>query len=104
MGMGSVQDHLQDMINAENELGGLGTGEEAHEEEGLGGLLNNPSALMGLGALGSGLGYFFYKRRKKRQASPLDETRERRSRHRHRRRSSSRREGRRSSSSSRRRR
>ena len=102
MGMGGMQDHLQDMINADNELGGLDT-DSAGEAEGLlGGLLGQPEALVGLGALGSGLGYFFYKRRKKRQQRlPVEEERrDRRSRHKSRRHSRSSSEGRRSSSRS----
>ena len=109
MGMGGMQDHLQDMINADSELGGLGTSEEAGEAEGLGELLNSPEALVGLGGAGSALGYLLYKRRKRRQQRlPLEEeSRDKRSRHRqrrHRRSSSgSRRSSSRSSSSSRRR-
>ena len=104
MGMGGMQDHLQDMINADSELGGLGGEDSAGEEGGLGGLFDTPEALVGLGAVGSGLGYFLYKRRKKRQRIPSpveEEERGRRSRHRQRRRSRSSSEGRRSSSRSR---
>ena len=101
MGMGSVQDHLQDMINADDELGDLeGEGGEG-EGGGLGGLFSQPEGLVGLGALGAGLTYLWHKRRKKqKQAGGTLAQEGRSSRHRHRRHRRSSSEGRRSSSRS----
>ena len=96
IGMGSVQDYLQDMIDAGDELEGM-EGEGGFGEGGLLGLLSKPEALAGLGLLSALLTYFFLKRRRKKKTTPEKDT-EDRSSSRKGRDSSGRRKGSRSSS------
>ena len=66
MGMGGMQDYLQDMIDAEDELGG----DQDGDGDGMGGLfgfLKKPEALVGLGLIAAILTYLFLKKRKKRK-------------------------------------
>ncbi len=79
MGMGSVQDYLQDMIDADTELGADGGEGGPDDKDGLMGLLSQPEALGGLALGGGGLAYYFLKRRRKRQASEATGGREGRS-------------------------
>ena len=66
VGMGNVKDYLQDMIDADDELGGKGDDED--ESGGLADLLGvSPEVLGGLAALTAVGGYLFYRMRRKRQ-------------------------------------
>ncbi len=70
VGMGNVKDYLQDMIDVDNELGGMGDDDE--EPEGLGEIFGmSPEILGGLALLSAVAGYLFYRmrRRKKLQAA-----------------------------------
>ena len=78
IGMGSVQDYLQDMIDADQELG-AGSGDEENQE-GLKGLLSQPEALGGLALGGGGLAYYLRKRKKRKAAQQSSESGERESR------------------------
>ncbi len=67
IGMGSMQDYLQDMIDADDELGMEGNEDGLGGKGGLLGLLLQPEALGMLALAGAGLGYLLLKRRKKRR-------------------------------------
>lgn len=67
MGMGSVQNALENMINADDELGGLDGGIDGKNRKGLIGLFQKPEILASLGLLGALLAYLFLKRRKKKK-------------------------------------
>lgn len=106
MGMGGLQDHIQDLIDADEELDGMG-GEGSKSQGGLAGLvdlLKKPEVLGGLGLMAATGLYMLLKKKKRRNggsqesrsSSRRDSSKRRRSR-----RSS---DKRRSSSSSRRRR
>ena len=68
MGMGSVQDYIQDMIDADDELGGVGGGGAGgNGKGGILGLLSKPEVLGGLGLLIAILVYLFLKKKKKKK-------------------------------------
>ena len=67
MGMGSVQNALEDMINADDELGGTDSGVDGNKRKGLIGLFQKPEALAGLGLLAALLTYLYLKRRRKKK-------------------------------------
>ena len=104
MGMGSVQSALEDMINADDELGGTDSGVDGNNRKGLVGFFTKPETLAGLGLLAALLIYLFLKRRRKKKLEAAEgrssSKRDRGGRHRSSRSSSDRR---RSSSRSRRR-
>lgn len=105
MGMGSVQGILEDMIDADDELGGMDDGMSDSNKGGLANFFKKPEALAGLGLLAAILTYLFLKKRKKRLAAKSTERRSssRRDRSGRHRRSRSSSERRNSSSDSRRR-
>ncbi len=67
MGMGSVQNALEDMINADDELGGMDGGVDDEGRKGLIGLFTKPETLAGLALLAALLAYLYLKKRKKRK-------------------------------------
>ena len=66
VGMGNAKNYLQDMIDADNELGGMGEDdEESGDSEGLFGM--SPEILGGLALLSAVAGYLLYKMRRKKK-------------------------------------
>ncbi len=77
MGMGGLQDHIQDLIDADEELGGMGE-DGSKGKGGLAGLLDllkKPEVLGGLGLMATTVLYMLFKKKKRKQ----EESRESRS-------------------------
>ena len=77
MGMGSVQSALEDMINADDELGGMDGGIDGDGQKGLIGFLTKPETLAGLGLLAALLAYLYLKKRKKKRKQQREATEKR---------------------------